>query len=386
MVGSIDHTMADDLDSYVDQRVPAELIRDAVSQGTAIEIHGVYPSHFELVAHELGLLPQKSLGSHQLMGKILNGVRPEVFEVVDPYGKQLLCFAVPPGHDYVTHYASLVAHVVNRYTRRIDRHLQVWRYPVAEQEIADWTGLDKTVTNDADLIVFGKVELMDEVLIHAGYECSDHCSTEYYDSTTFRCPGARQVTLLGVRFSYWGSIGARLAQRCCALGAKEIIYIGKLGTLRKPEEIYNRLYVPSRYGLLTGLRLQQVSAGPPNGLLARLPSLDSGLHVSVPTVLEEDQSQRELARLLGASTMDNELAQMALAIHDWNVEHDTSVCFSGLHYATDYLRAKNELGTDIEFSLARGRTLAARRRRSRAELSISDCLIDYFRNSQMEAA
>ncbi|WP_131766601.1 hypothetical protein [Candidatus Protofrankia californiensis] len=381
-----DHTMAEDLDPYVDQRVSTELIRGAVVRRVPIEVHGVYPAHFNLVATALGRRVQQSLGSNQQPDKILNGVRPELFKAHDPYGQELLCIAVPPGHDYVTHYASLVAHAMSRYTRPTGQLLRVWHYPDAEHAIAEWTGLNESLVNGAETVVLGKIELLSDILGSVGYHRIEHQATPYYDASTFSRPRGRRVTLLGVRFSYWGSIGGRLARQCCNLGAREIIYVGKLGTLDEPKDIYNRLFVPSRYGLLSGIRVRQVSDGPPNLLLDRVPALDSGLHVSVPTVLEEDHAQREVARLLGARTMDNELAQMALAVHEWNIDTGGSVSFSGLHYATDYLRCREETDVEVPYSLARGRSLEACRKRRRAERLIGYCLCSYFADKEVAAA
>lgn len=375
--GRLDHTMAHDLDDYVEQRVPAEVVEDALLRSAAIEVHGVYPTHFAAVAARLGDHHIRTVGSLQLPDKRLNAVRPRLFTGQNCYDQERLFLAVPPGQDYVAHYASMVRHVLRRASVKLEPTLAVWRYPTAEREIARWTGLDPTLVEPGDTVVLGKVELLREVFDERARAPQGVRTTEYYSARRYDFPG-RRVVVLGVNFSYWGSIAAVLARRCCELGAEEVLYLGKLGTLSRPEDVYSRLFVPSRYGLLRQLQLVCAAEGPPNGLLHHFPSLDSGLHLSVPTVLEEDHRQRQVAIHLGATTLDNELAQMAVAIHGWNAESGAAVRFSGLHYATDYLRDLGEARLPVRHSLASGRSSEARWRRHQAERLAGDCLDRYL--------
>lgn len=374
--GPFDHTMAHDLDDYVTQRVPTAPVHEALAKRGRIEVHGVYPAHLPAVAARIGRGPVEPLGACELPGKTLNGVRPHLFWGRDAFGEGLLLVATPPGHDYVLHYASLILYLARQSTRHAEDRVRVWRYPDAERSVAQWTGLDTSVLRGANTVVFGKVELLCEALPRRGHEL-DRCVTPFYSCWTYT-HGDRRVALLGVHFSYWGSIGGYLAARCAALGAEEILYVGKLGALTTPADIYGRLFVPSRYAVLHQLRVHAATSGPPNGLLERMPGLDTGLHVSVPTVMEEDYRQREVAAVLGAASIDNELAQMAVAVDEWNRRNDRTVRFSALHYASDYLRRADEVGWQVPFSLARGRTQDARRRRQAAELLVGDCLQDYL--------
>lgn len=377
VTGPLDHTMAADLDEYVRQRIPVGVMEDALLRSADIEVHGVYPAHFAAVATRLGARHVVTIGALQLPGKRLNGVRPQLFTGSDCFGRERLFVAVPPGRDYVLHYASLVRHLLRGVSPRRDSTLSVWRYPRAEREIAEWTGLDATLVEPGDTVVLGKVELLRQLFQQRGRTRTATRATAYYSMSRHRFPH-RQVAVLGVNFSYWGSIAAVLAHRCCELGAREVVYLGKLGTLSRPQDVYSRLFVPSRYGLLQHLTLTAAPTGPPNGLLQYAPALDSGLHLSVPTVLEEDHQQREVAVQLGATTVDNEMAQMATAVDAWNAAAGTEVRFSGLHYATDYLRHKTEARLPVRYSLTRGRSEEARRRRHQAERMAGSCLDGYL--------
>ena len=368
-----DHTMAGDLDSYVDQRVPLATLYGAVGAGATVEVHGIYPGHFAEVARSRGWRPDASAAAAELPGKALNAVRPRVFCGVDARGRPTAWAAVPPGRDYLRHFAGLVGHVVARRSREPVRAMH---HPIAARELPRWTELDAGLLGGARTVVLGRVEPVEAAL--AGCRIVQRRATSYFTATTVEAPAGR-VTLLGVRFSYWGCIGGRIAARCCELGVGEVLYVGKLGTLGAPAECYSRLFVPSSYAVLDGTTVRAMCGGPPNGVLTALPTLDSGLHVSVPTVLEEDLAQRELAELLGAATLDNELAQMALAVDRHNRSTDApDVRFSAVHYATDYLRRPGEAALPLPFSLATGRRPDARRRRGAAERLVGGCLREYL--------
>lgn len=372
----VDHTMAHDLDAYVAQRIPVAAVRAAARDHMGIEVHGVHPFHMPAVAERGGWRSLNFLGAPGRPGKRLNSVRPALFGGYDPFGSNRLIMAVPPGGDYLMHYGGLLRHLLRHETVRVNELLTVWRYPIAEETIAEWTGLDRNVLGGATTVVFGKVSeiarAMDAAVGPVAPTVFDHYTSWCYEL------GGRTVCLLGVHFSYWGSIAGKLATRCVNLGAVEILYAGKLGALTSPKDLYRRLFVPSRYAILAGSTVRTVTNGPPNGILAHHPDLDSGLHVSVPTVIEEDFHQREVAAALDAATIDNEISQMAAAIDDANLLRDKPVGFSALHYATDYLRRPNEVGRRVRHSLARGRKPGAVQRRWDVEAAVGSIITTYL--------
>lgn len=373
----VDHTMAHDLDAYVAQRIPVHVVRAAARDHIGIEVHGVHPLHLPEVAQCRGWRSLAFLAAPERPGKRLNSVRPALFGGCDPFGSRKLIMAVPPGEDYVRHYGGLLRHLLRHETVRVDEVLSIWRYPNAENTIAEWTGLGDTVLCGAKTVVFGKVSKIAKAMDDAIQPTQPTVFT-HYTAWTYATNG-RTICLLGVHFSYWGSIAGKLARRCVDLGADEILYAGKLGALTSPTELYGRLFVPSRYAILSGATVRTITNGPPNGILAHSPALDSGLHVSVPTVIEEDFHQREVAAALGATTIDNEISQMAAAIDDANLLRNTHpVGFSALHYATDYLRRPNEIGRRVRHSLARGRKPRAVQRRWDVEASVGSIITNYL--------
>lgn len=371
------HTMAHELDRYVGQRVPVPELRRAAIEGAPVHVLGVYPSHLPVVAARLGFRLRRTVPWSDRRDRRVNSVRPGLHVATDRARRRSLVLSVPPGRDYLVHYASLVRHVLVRTGADVET-LRVVHYPEAERRLASWTGLGRNLLGpDPSAVVLGKVDLLG-----AGPTSDDRASwtgtTDYYWVRRYPRPAGGEAVLLGVHFSHWGALGGRIAARCCELGARDIVYVGKLGVLTSPEDIYARVFVPTRYALIDGPRVRTVSTGPPNPLLGRFPSLSSGLHVSVPTVLEEDHVQHRVALGLGAHTLDNELAGMAVAVQRWNRRHDATVGFSALHYATDYLRGPSEGARPVRFSLTTGRSPAAARRRQATTRLITDCLREYL--------
>lgn len=353
--------MGFELDAYVDQRLPSRAMSRLLGDVDEVHVHGVSPSHFPRVAKVLGYRCVDALPEHGHRGKAANGGRPRVFTVDGRSGSRCLCLAVMPGRDYVVHYASLLLHYLQR--RRADhaiRSVAVWRYPTAEDTITQWSGL-RTLLADlrGHTVIVGKTDLLQAHLCLSRHHGRPRRAT-YYSIQRYSTPARHPMSLLATHYSHWGEMSGPLTRAVCEAGAREIVYVGKLGTFTSPQDLYSRVFVPSSYALMREQNVVEPPFAVPNHLLEAVPTLDTGLHVSVPTVVEETCRQRQVARTIGASTIDNEVAHMALAVHRWNQEQGTDTAFSALHYASDYLRGPDETHRHVPLSLATGRTVAAR--------------------------
>jgi hypothetical protein len=140
------------------------------------------------------------------------------------------------------------------------------------------------------------------------------------------------------------------------LGAHEVIYAAKLGALTGPHDLYQRIFCPSTFVIMNHDRIVFRPPSPPNGVLTKNPKLDSGCHVSIPTVLEEDYSQREVTMQLKATSIDNEISQMARAISAYNNSALVPVKFSAVHLATDYVRTPDDKAVQTLHDLKRNRS------------------------------
>lgn len=351
------HTMGAAIDDYVAQRVPRGPVDYALAERLPVEVHGIYPSHLRQVLPDATGM---ATGWNVRPGKIYNWIRPRCFLAPRQDGAlgRRLIVAVPPGHDYVLHYASLVGHYAWRRGTPLGL---VARYPDAEQAIATWTGL-RDMVRPGDRVLIGYVQQLVPLLCAAGATVTGRTSNPYCEMVRLVFPGGTEVAAIGVRFSFWGCISARLAAACREQGASEIIYAGKLGTLADPGDIYARLFVPSRYAVPgSPPALLPDAQTPPNPLLARYPGLDTGVHMSVSTVLEEDVTLHARARGLRTTSMDNEISQIAAAA---GTGPGPLTAFSALHFATDYLSGSPGREPRGAFNLTnnrRGDALAGRK-------------------------
>lgn len=350
----IDHTMFRALDEYVAQKLPMELLEEALFRKQRIEVHGIYPPHFTPVASALGYKHIRSVRFAPRKGRRFNNIRPEFYRAVAPDAEEVVAVAVVPGADYVLHYASMVRHLALEMTTHAQEHLITWRYPHAEMELGAWTGLDESLVRPDDRVVLGLVEAAEEG-VRSGAKALDAVETDYYVSHRYELPDKRTLCFLGVRFSFWGSISHILCHKLCELQAGEIIYASKVGALTRPEDLYSKIFCPDRYWILNHDEVIHEVPAPSNPLLAKAPGCATGGHVSVPTVLEEDYDQRRVATSLGAQTIDNEVSQMAWAIYLQNESSHREISFVSAHFATDYVRGPNERRLKTRFDLSNNR-------------------------------
>lgn len=367
------HTMGEAVDDYVAQRVPTRLLDGAIADRLPIEVHGVYPDHARrfftnavALRSELRVRP----------GKAFNTVRPLYFTVAARSGAgRRLIVAVPPGRDYVLHYASLVGHYVRIRGPAAQPEPRVVCYPEAEESIARWTGLTDLL-GPGERVLIGYVQELAGLLTAAGARVIHRYGNAYYGLTRLRFPGGEQVSALGVRYSFWGCLSARLAAACRDLGVSELIYAGKLGTLTGPHDIYRRLFVPSGYVHFgSPPALLDPAQAPPNPLLRRYPELDTGVHMSVGTVLEEDLQQRRYATRFAVASIDNEISQIAAALADGDGPGRTR--FSAIHFATDYLHDAGERIPGV-FNLTNHRRRDAQTRKSAMLRAVADRLAGHY--------
>ena len=367
------HTMGSAVDLYAAQRVPGALLDQLVAGGAGIEVHGIYPDHLAAVMpHARQVHTGHAFGPD----KRFNVVRPRFFTVpASETGRARLVVAVPPGNDYVLHYASLIRHYLGARRLPAGALTGVFRYPRAETSLADWTRLADLV-EPGDRVLMGYVGELVPLLLEGGGSARETRANDFYGAVRVGFASGESVCALGVRFSFWGCIAARLLVALQRLGASEIVYAGKLGTLTSPDDIYRRLFVPSAYLVADSAAGVAVDATPRNALLEFCPALDSGLHMSVGTVLEEDVHQRAYADEHGVQTIDNEISQMAMALG--RTPGGPRASFSALHFATDYLRRPGEEERRDLDNLTNHRMRGALRRKQRVLQEVAGVLCAYY--------
>jgi len=356
----LDHTMFRALDRYAEEKLPARAIERTLLDDGAIEVHGIYPEHFASQAATLGLAVLAEIDfDRKPKSKRYNRVRPRFFEARRG-DRKVVAAAVIPGADYFFHYATLIRHYVHGLTEDPEAVISLARYPIAERRLANWTGLDARFVRPGDRVLLGYVEAIAALLEEQGATRIDFQENDYYGSDRFRLRDGSVLNLLGVKYSYWGSISGTLVESLCHRGAAEILYVAKLGTLSSPDHIYSRIFVPGRFYLLHRDVVIREVRSPRNAVLAQRSGLSTGVHVSIPTVLEEDYRMRRTATRCAAQSIDNEISQMAEAVAVHNAIERADVAFSAIHMATDYIRDVHERALPTRFDLGNDKTAGAR--------------------------
>lgn len=372
------HTMARSIGAYVAQRIPTIEIKKVVgSQGT-VEMYGVYPEDIKGMAKELGLKDLKRIKFKiHSSKKKYNHIRPEFFTGTR-LGRIVLAIFVPPGRDYLVHYGSMVKYFLLDSKMYDSNSLRVVCYPKAEELIPTCTKLGRRFVKKGDRVVIGYVEqIRSAIKKSSDWELIETHSNLYYECYRYKTSQGKIVNLLGVKYSFWGSISYHLTQQLCQLGATEVIYFGKLGTLTSPKDIYTKIFAPSKFVLLNAQKTTLLH-GVLNNIVSQIPALDSGTHLTVPTVLEQGYILRKLGRKLGVSTIDDEISYIAKAIRDHNRKHKDHTKLGVIHIATDYLRNNNEKRLVTRYDLSNHRTKSAKTKKDAAIKKAANYLIQYL--------
>lgn len=368
---SLDHTMFESLDKYVKQKLPCKDIKQAIIQKKKIEIHGIYPSHYvenpDIFRTATRL--NKISFSHNDSSKKFNFIRPEFYENKDSF----VAF-IPCGKDYLQHYSSLLIYFLDTLTTRWSDYTTIFRYPYAENSIHIWSQLDSNFIKEGDRVIIGYVEELEKYITEMYPDLIvETFENKFYKSTRII---SKNINFLGVKYSFWGNMSAKLVNRFCNLGASEIIYFGKLGTLESPNCIYNKIYSPTSYSVVYHDKIVSIIDDLPNQLSVFLPP--TGMHTSVPTIMEEDYLQRDLLDILKSESMDNEISQIAYTIKKFNLDNQKQVKYSCCHFATDYIRQLENQNEITEYDLSNNRTDSAKIKKAEIIAKISSIITNYL--------
>ena len=337
------HTMRGALDAYVRQKLVSEQVTYSMRNNRPMEAHGIYPMHATAVLTGFGYGNFESLGWKGNKDKEYNFVRPHAY-YADHQAKRKFVSNVIPGHDYLSNHGEMLRHYVRMMGANPDELVKVFHYPDVNSRIADWTGLDDRFVQSGDRVVIGYVNEMEERLskqasLRSLNRTDKGEQNDYYGSRRYQTTLGYNLNFLGVKYSFWGDSSANLVNRMCELGASEVIYTAKTGSLTAPDDLYKKLYCP---GDFINMNRDDITSRVtlPNGLVLNFPSLNSGSQVTIPTVMEESFMQREIAYQNGARSIDNETGQMARMIQLFNKLHGKNVRFSTMHFGTDYLHTE----------------------------------------------
>ncbi|MEV4333493.1 hypothetical protein AB0K02_23615 [Streptomyces sp. NPDC049597] len=213
---------------------------------------------------------QAVISTHEKTGKLFNWQRP----TAEAHGRDLVVKAFP-GTDYVHHYALIIA----TYLAMTGRAAHTVTYQLPDPALChaavDLLELDL----DGDLVIVGWG------LAHLAPA----------DGVWTRGPGyawqrtvlhGRQVVYLGFHHSIWGDVAGRVVARLAALGARDVVYVGKVGAL-DPEIEPNTVLATGNESLVGGALVTWDDFFA--DFAAAQPGVHTGVHVTSPSILLEDR-------------------------------------------------------------------------------------------------
>ncbi|MET9374063.1 hypothetical protein ABZX98_07925 [Streptomyces sp. NPDC002992] len=251
---------------------------------------------------------------YEKTGKLFNIERP----TATVQGRDLVLQAFP-GADYVQHYALITATYLALTGRPAD--IVTYQPPGQEQcrSALDTLELDL----DGDLVI-------------VGWGLQHLAPT---NGVWMRGPGyawqrteiaGRRVVYLGFLHSIWGDVAGRVVARLAELGAGDVVYIGKVGSLAPGIEP-NTWLATGNTSLLRGSLVSWDDFF--GDFAAAQGGVQSGLHVSSPSILLEDTDW--LARHMPSyAFVDPEIGPMGAAAHAAGIR------FGYLHVISNNLTAQ----------------------------------------------
>ena len=164
------------------------------------------------------------IASNEKGDKPFNWMRPTVSLI----SSKILYLHVFPGQDYVKHYAAIIATYLH--LKGDDPDVVDYLSPSHEDCLTVLADSNLRHVGTADIFVLGYVEGLGRFTEGAW----DHEEKDELFSWKFSTSKqGYRVAFLGCRICFWGDIGGKLVQRLHRLhGAKCVLYVGKLGSLR----------------------------------------------------------------------------------------------------------------------------------------------------------
>lgn len=269
------------------------------------------------------------ISANEKNDKPFNWHRP----TAEAFGDELVikCF---PGPDYVLHYALIIATYLNmtgRYRGQVGYEL-----PAESACREAVSALDLSVA-DADLVVLGWG------LGHFADAAAWNDGPGY--AWQRRTVDGHRVLYLGYRHSIWGDVAGRVVSRLAELGARRVVYVGKLGSL-EPDVAPNTCLASGNTSVLPdGRRVTWPDFF--GSLLDSRSDVHVGVHATSPSILLEGQSW--LAEQHGRHFVDPEIGHMGHAASECGIQFGFLHVISNnlaQHYPADL--SNERLGTVLE--------------------------------------
>jgi ADP-ribose pyrophosphatase YjhB (NUDIX family) len=292
-----DHSMGAHLERYVSMKMH-HLIRINQQCFYRIRVIGSYDRSMHVSKDEKN-------------NKRFNFKRPTAF--LDGDILYLCCF---PSHDYVRHYANLIA----TYFHILGEKKVISSIHTSDKVIFDaFEASNIRSIPKADVIVYGNVD-------HIGIFENQKWQGEGDFSWKLGNIGKKKVLLLGCAFSIWGDAGyffIKTLAKYIPFGT--FVYIGKLGSL-DPHTQANQFLATGAKSLVLGEEIKWKNIF--QGIEIEYKNILVGDHITCPSVVEETKDAIKQFQKIG-SFIDPEIGHMARASKEEKKQ------FSYLHLISD---------------------------------------------------
>ncbi|MCX4826386.1 hypothetical protein OG883_42865 [Streptomyces sp. NBC_01142] len=234
-----------------------------------------------------------TISRHEKTGKLFNRERP----TAETRGRELLikCF---PGVDYVHHYGLILATYLAMTGKRDD---SIVAYEVPDPAVCHAAVQQLDLELDGDLVIVGWGL---QHLAPAGGVWTRGPGYAWQRTTLH----GRRVVYLGFLHSIWGDVAGRVVGRLAELGARDVVYVGKVGALT-PEIGPNTLLATGNASLVGDVLITWDDFF--GTFAAAQPGVHTGVHVTSPSILLEDRDW--LAKHAEHAFVDPEIGPMGAA-------------------------------------------------------------------------
>jgi hypothetical protein len=330
---------------YIKKAIPFEILDKIIVNEDIIEIHGIFDGHMEIVKQKQGWNNVEYVWGIQKPERIFKSQYPRLY-LVRKGSQQFFILTVFPGKDYVDHNAALIRNYIERKKPGLsNKILKVFRYPSIEDTVYIWTGIkESNVLKHGDVVLIGYAGIVDELYLH-GLDVCDVQSNKMFKWIFLRNKQNRRILYFGFDYIYWGSIIGRIARGFYEDGAKLVIHIANLGSCREPEDVGSSIFIPMIFmrietrGSIEFVPIQW------NPILQLNWDYNSGIHACVRSPLDETYEPfRKVVTRIGATSVETEAFHIEEAAKEVNQERKNinKVGFSGIYFATDYVRKPYE--------------------------------------------
>ena len=252
--------------------------------------------------------------SNEKTDKFFNWQRPTL-------DKNKSDYYIFPGQDYLIHYNLLYNYWVNKRRKHTPlqnaKHIKINK--VEFNTIWDNINLPNKLGNT---VILGYVKAIKDLEYEEWEEFKVNKQFGYCNHLS------SSVTLLGCYHSYWGDISGVLVYKLAAYGVRNILYVGKLGSLT-PELKANTDLITGSLSYLKGSIIDWSS----NNLCKEL-DLPQVRHYSLPSTMLETKAWAIKART-EFDVVDPEIGHMAQQALQCGIN------FGYIHLVTDYLLSEN---------------------------------------------